>query len=61
MLTITGKGINQRRRLFEDFSVPPPGEVGDGLPRAFKEKPVEVASAIATGLRSAAKCDQPRA
>ncbi len=106
MLTITGKGIGQRRRLFEDFSVPPPREVGDGgpltlralithvvtqevaafkqrrearkldrvlsprqiedglergkvspegrdgLPRAFKEKSVDVESAIATALEA---------
>lgn len=30
MLTVTGRGLGQRRPLFEDFSVPPPADAGDG-------------------------------
>jgi hypothetical protein len=30
MLTIRGKALGKRKPLFEDFSVPPPRDVGDG-------------------------------
>jgi hypothetical protein len=32
MLTIKGKGLGRRRPLFEDFSIPPPNDLGDGGP-----------------------------
>ncbi len=37
MLTITGKAIGRRRPLFEDFSVPPPNDRGDGGPLTLRE------------------------
>jgi hypothetical protein len=37
MLTIGGRGLGQRRPLFEDFSVPPPAEVGDGGPVTLRD------------------------
>ncbi len=37
MVTICGKGLGQRRPLFEDFSVPPPAEVGDGGPLTLRD------------------------
>ena len=30
MLTINGKSLGRRKPLFEDFSIPPPGDLGDG-------------------------------
>ena len=30
MITIRGKALGNRKPLFEDFSVPPPRDVGDG-------------------------------
>ena len=30
MITIRGKALGKRKPLFEDFSVPPPQDVGDG-------------------------------
>lgn len=37
MLTIRGRGLGQRRPLFEDFSLPPPADVGDGGPLKLRE------------------------
>jgi hypothetical protein len=37
MMTICGRGLGQRRPLFEDFSVPPPVEVGDGGPVTLRD------------------------
>lgn len=36
MLTIRGRGLGQRRPLFADFSIPPPGETGDGGPLTLR-------------------------
>lgn len=37
MLTICGKGLGQRRLLFDDFSIPPPDDVGDGGPLTLRD------------------------
>jgi len=37
MMTICGRGLGQRRPLFEDFSVPPPAEIGDGGPLTLRD------------------------
>ena len=37
MLTIKGKGLGRRRPLFEDYSIPPPGDLGDGGPFTLRD------------------------
>ena len=37
MLTIRGKGLGRRRPLFEDYSIPPPGDIGDGGPLTLRD------------------------
>lgn len=37
MLTIKGKAIGRRRPLFEDFSIPPPDDRGDGGPLRLRD------------------------
>jgi hypothetical protein len=36
MITVSGKAIGRRRALFDDFSVPPPENVGDGGPLTLR-------------------------
>ncbi|HRX87030.1 MAG TPA: hypothetical protein P5572_18555 [Phycisphaerae bacterium] len=44
MLTVLGRGVGQRRPLFEDFSIPPPPECGDGGPLTLRELITHVVS-----------------
>lgn len=44
MLTIQGKSLGRRKPLFEDFSIPPPGETGDGGPLTLRELIAHVVS-----------------
>ena len=37
MLTIKGKAIGRRRPIFEDFSIPPPDDRGDGGPFRLRD------------------------
>jgi hypothetical protein len=37
MLTIKGKGLGRRRPLFEDYSIPPPDDLGDGGPFTLRD------------------------
>ncbi len=37
MITIQGRSLGRRRPLFDAFSIPPPGEVGDGGPIKLRE------------------------
>lgn len=37
MLTISGRGLGRRRPLFEDFSISPPAEIGDGGPLTLRD------------------------
>jgi hypothetical protein len=37
MLTIQGKGLGRRRPLFADFSIPPPGDLGEGGPFKLRD------------------------
>ncbi|WP_435010561.1 hypothetical protein P12x_001834 [Tundrisphaera lichenicola] len=37
MLTIKGKGLGRRRPLFEDYSIPPPGDIGEGGPFTLRD------------------------
>jgi len=37
MLTIKGKGLGRRRPLFEDYSIPPPRDLGDGGPFTLRD------------------------
>lgn len=37
MLTIRGTNLGRRRPLFEDFSIPPPAELGDGGPLTLRD------------------------
>lgn len=37
MLTIKGKAIGRRRPVFEDFSIPPPDDRGDGGPLKLRD------------------------
>lgn len=37
MLVIEGKALGRRKPLFEGFSVPPPGDLGDGGPLKLRD------------------------
>jgi hypothetical protein len=37
MIIIQGKSLGRRRPLFEEFSVPPPGDLGDGGPFKLRD------------------------
>lgn len=37
MITVCGRGLGRRRPLFEDFSIPPPAEIGDGGPLTLRD------------------------
>lgn len=52
MLTIHGKGLGQRRPLFEDFSIPPPREVGDGGPLTLRDLITHIVCAEVTAFEN---------
>jgi hypothetical protein len=37
MVIIQGRGLGRRKPLFEDFSIPPPDDVGDGGPLTLRD------------------------
>lgn len=37
MLTIRGRALGSRRTLFDDFSIPPPDDLGDGGPLTLRD------------------------
>lgn len=37
MLTVCGKSLGKRRPLFDDFSIPPPEDCGDGGPLTLRD------------------------
>lgn len=37
MITIRGRAIGRRRPLFSDYSIPPPGDLGNGRPLTLRD------------------------
>lgn len=50
MLTIAGRGVGARRPLFEDFSIPPPPDLGDGGPLTLRDLIAHVVAAEAAAF-----------